>query len=217
MSECLAAVCLGFKNIPKKGSVGIPFPGCYIGIFSPDDKEVAYGEEGEICISGPNVMLGYYNNEKETNLALHIHDDGNIWLHSGDLGVMDENGFIKYTSRLKRLIVSSGYNVYPSQIEAILETHEAVLLSSVVGIPHNYKVEVPKAYIVLKKGYRANNEIIEQLKELCKKNLPKYALPYEYEFRKSLPRTLVGKVDFRKLQQENNEYRKKYQNEKEKI
>ncbi len=217
MSECLAAVCLGFKNIPKKGSVGIPFPGCYIGIFSPDDKEVAYGEEGEICISGPNVMLGYYNNEKETNLALHIHDDGNVWLHSGDLGVMDENGFIKYTSRLKRLIVSSGYNVYPSQIEAILETHEAVLLSSVVGIPHNYKVEVPKAYIVLKKGYRANNEIIEQLKELCKKNLPKYALPYEYEFRKSLPRTLVGKVDFRKLQQENNEYRKKYQNEKEKI
>ncbi len=207
MSECLAAVCLGLKNIPKKGSVGIPFPGCYIGIFSQEDKQLPYGQEGEICISGPNVMLGYYNNEKETNLALHIHEDGNIWLHSGDLGTMDENGFIKYTSRLKRLIVSSGYNVYPSQIEAVLEEHEAVMLSSVVGIKHEYKVEVPKAYIVLKKGYRESNKIIEELKERCKKNLPKYALPYEYEFRKSLPRTLVGKVDFRKLQQENKEIR----------
>lgn len=102
MSECLAAVCLGFKNILEYGSIGIPFPGCYIGIFNESDSEVPYGSEGEICISGPNVMLGYYNNEKETNGALHIHDDGNVWLHSGDLGVMDKNGFIKYTGRLKK-------------------------------------------------------------------------------------------------------------------
>jgi len=207
MSEALAAVSLELKNVHKYRTIGIPFPGCYMGIFSHDDKEVPIGEEGEICISGPNVMLGYYNNEKETNLALHIHDDGNVWLHSGDLGVMDKDGFIKYTSRMKRMIVSSGYNVYPNQIEALLETHHAVLLCSVVGIPHQYKVEVPKAYIVLKKDYRKSDKLIEEFKELCKKNLPKFSQPYEYEFRQSLPKTMIGKVDFRKLQQENNENR----------
>lgn len=216
MSECLAAVCLGFKHIPVKESIGVPFPGCYIGIFDSNDCEVPYGEEGEICISGPNVMLGYYNNEKETNAALHIHQDGNIWLHSGDLGVMDKNGFIRYTSRLKRLIVCSGYNVYPAQIENLFESHEAIMQCTVVGIPHPYKVEVPKAYLVLNKGYRKSDELIEELKEMVVKNLPKYAKVYEFEFRRSLPRTLVGKVDFRRLQKENNEMRKKL-NEKEKI
>ena len=217
MSECLAAVCLGFKNVLEYGSIGIPFPGAYIGIFDNSDQEVPYGSEGEICISGPNVMLGYYNNEKETNAALHIHSDGNVWLHSGDLGVMDKNGFIKYTGRLKRLIVTSGYNVYPVQIEEVLEKHQAVMLSSVVGIPHPYKQEVPKAYIVLNKGYRETEELVKELKELCAKNLPRYAKVYEFEFRKSLPRTMVGKVDFRKLQEENNKLRKKEKDEEEKI
>ena len=209
MSESLAAVALEPKSLYRSRSIGIPFPGCYMGIFDCNDKEVPYGEEGEICISGPNVMLGYYNNEKETNMALHIHEDGNVWLHSGDLGVMDEDGFIKYTSRIKRLIVSSGYNVYPNQIESLLETHDAVLLCSVVGIPHPYKVEVPKAFIVLKPGYKKDDKLIDEFKTICKKNLPKYAQPYEYEFRKSLPKTMIGKVDFRKLQRENNERRSK--------
>lgn len=207
MSESLAAVALNFKSNSKTGSFGIPLPGCYIGIFSPDNEEVPYGTEGEICISGPNVMLGYLNNEKETNLALHIHDDGNIWLHSGDLGIMDSDGFIKYTSRLKRLIVSSGYNIYPNQIEEVLETHEAVMLCSVIPEPHKYKGEVAKAFIVLNKAYKESDELINELRELCKKNLPKYSLPHDYEFRKSLPKTMVGKVDFRKLQMENNEKR----------
>ena len=158
-------------------------------------------------------MLGYYNNIKETNLALHIHDDGNIWLHSGDLGTMDKDGFIKYTSRLKRLIISSGYNVYPNQIEQLLESHEAVMLCSVVGIPHKYKMEVPKAFIVLNKGYKQSDELIEELKTLCQKNLPKYSQVYEYEFRKSLPKTIVGKVDFKKLQEENNKRRQKDEKE----
>lgn len=209
MSECLAAVALSIKSIPKTNTIGIPFPGCYIGIFSPDDEEKPYGEEGEICVSGPNVMLGYYNNVKETNATLHIHKDGNIWVHSGDLGIMDKNGFITYTSRLKRLIITSGYNVYPNQIETLLENHPAVMLCSVVGIPHPYKVEVPKAFIVLNKGYKATNELIDEFRELCKKNLAKFSRPVEYEFRKSLPKTLVGKVDFRKLQQENNKKREK--------
>ncbi len=165
MSEALSAVCLNFKSNPRKNSIGVPIPGCYIGIFSPEDKEVPYGVEGEICVSGPNVMLGYYNNEKETNLALHIHDDGNIWLHSGDLGIMDKDGYIKYTSRLKRLIISSGYNVYPSRVEEVIETHPAVMISSVIGIPHPYKGEVPKAFIVLNKDYKKSDELIKQIKK----------------------------------------------------
>ena len=104
---------------------------------------------------------------------------------------MDKNGFIKYTGRLKRLIVTSGYNVYPVQIEEVLEKHQAVMLSSVVGIPHPYKQEVPKAYIVLNKGYRETEELVKEL-------------------------TMVGKVDFRKLQEENNKLRKKEKDEEEK-
>lgn len=203
MSESVSAIAFGRKNNIREGTIGIPFPGVYVGIFSSDDKELPYGEEGEICISGPNVMLGYYNNVKETNIALHIHKDGNIWLHSGDLGIMDKDGFLTYTSRLKRMIISSGYNVYPSQIEELLESHPAVMLCSVVGIPHKYKLEVPKAYIVLNKGFLPIEPLISELKNLCSKNLPKYAQPYKYEFRKSLPKTIVGKIDFRSLQEEN--------------
>ena len=214
MSECLAAICLGFKHIPEYGSIGVPFPGCYMAICNAEDEEVPYGTPGEICVTGPNVMLGYYNNEKETNAALHIHKDGNVWLHSGDLGIMNKNGFIKYTGRIKRLIVTSGYNVYPVQIEEVLESHPAIMQATVVGIPHPYKQEVPKAFLVLNKGYKENDKLIIELKKLCEKNLPKYAKVQEYEFRKSLPRTMVGKVDFRKLQQENNEKRWKENQEK---
>ena len=213
MSESLAAIALEKKWIPKKdGTVGIPFPGCYIGIYDHNDKEVPYGKEGEICVSGPNVMLGYYNNEKETNLALHIHKDGNVWLHSGDIGVMDKDGYITYKSRLKRLIISSGYNVYPSQIEELLESHPAVMLASAIGVPHPYKQEVVKVYIVLNKGYKKSGKLTDEFKNLCKENLPRYAWPHDYEYRDSLPRTMIGKVDFKALQEENNRLRQEEQN-----
>lgn len=208
MTEAVAAVSFDLKYASRPGSIGIPWPGTYVKIVKPNtDEEVPYGTDGEICISGPTVMLGYYNDEKETNNALRIHNDGNIWLHSGDIGVMDNDGFITYKQRLKRMIVSSGYNVYPSQIEEVLEKHPAVLDSSVIGVPHPYKVEVAKAYVVLKKGYRESASLKEELLELCKKNLAKYSIPKEWEFRKSLPKTIVGKVDFRKLQEENKRIR----------
>ena len=208
MTEAVAAVSFDLKYASKPGTVGIPWPGTYVQIVKPGtDEEVPYGEAGEICISGPTVMLGYYDNEKETNEALHIHKDGNIWLHSGDIGVMDEEGFITYKQRLKRMIVTSGYNVYPNQIEDVLEKHPVVLNAFVLGVPHPYKVEVPKAYIVLKKGYRENELLKQELLELCQKNLAKYAIPKEWEFRKSLPKTVVGKIDFKKLQEENRKKR----------
>lgn len=208
MTEALAAVSFDLKYASREGTIGIPWPGTYIKIVKPGtDEEVPYGEDGEICICGPTVMLGYYNNEKETNDALHIHKDGNIWLHSGDIGTMDKDGFITYRQRLKRMIITSGYNVYPSQIEEVLERHPGVLDTTVIGVPHPYKIEVPKAFIVLKPGYKDNEKLREELTELCRKNLAKYAIPKEFEFRKSLPKTIVGKVDFRKLQQENIEKR----------
>ena len=213
MTEAVACISFDLKFASHPGTVGIPWPGTYVQITKPGtDEEVPIGEDGEICICGPTVMLGYYNNEKETNEALHIHKDGNVWLHSGDIGSMDEDGFITYKQRLKRMIVTSGYNVYPSQIEEVIERHPAVMDSSVIGIPHPYKVEVAKAFIALKQGYHETAKIRAEIEELCRKNLAAYSIPKEYEFRKSLPKTMIGKVDFRKLQQENIEKRQKEEN-----
>ena len=208
MTEAVAAVCVDLRHASRPGTIGIPWPGNYLKIVKPGtDEEVPVGEDGEIVVTGPSVMLGYYNNEKETNDALRFHKDGNLWLHTGDIGSMDKDGFFSYKQRLKRMIVSSGYNVYPSQIEEVLEQHEAVLDSTVIGVPHPYKVEVAKAYIALKQGYRDTPALRQELLELCEKNLAKYSIPKEWEFRKSLPKTIVGKVDFRKLQEENMEKR----------
>ena len=110
-----------------------------------------YGEEGEICVNGPTVMMGYINNDKETDKVLIRHEDNRVWLHTGDLGYRDKKGEFFFSSRLKRMIVSSGYNIYPGQIEEILNAHPLIKNSVAVGVPHPYKKEVVKAYIVLKK------------------------------------------------------------------
>ena len=200
MTEALAAVCLGISDINKSGSIGIPLPGNNIKIINPSTRKTnPYNVVGEICINTKALMMGYLNNETETNQALQIHGDGHVWLHSGDLGYMDEDGFIFCKGRIKRMIITSGYNVYPSHIEEVIQSHPAVLQCTVVGVPHPYKQEVPKAFIVLKEGYLplfVKNEI----KEHCKKNLAKYMVPKEFVFRKKLPKTKLGKVDFKKLQ-----------------
>lgn len=200
MTEALAAVCLGIADINKSGSIGIPLPGNNIKIINPSTRKTnPYNVVGEICINTKALMMGYLNNEAETNEALQIHDDGHVWLHSGDLGYMDEDGFIFCKGRIKRMIITSGYNVYPSHIEEVIQSHPSVLQCTVVGVPHPYKQEVPKAFIVLKDGYIplfVRNEI----KEYCKKNLAKYMVPKEFVFRKKLPKTKLGKVDFKKLQ-----------------
>lgn len=201
LSEAVCGVALGDPRNIKGEAIGYPLPGIYVGIFDKSDKELPYGEEGEICVCGPTVMLGYYNNEKETNIALHVHKDGNVWLHTGDLGMMDEEGFLTHTNRLKRMIISSGYNVYPNRIEKLLESHPAVMLCSVVGVPHKRKMEVPKAYVVLNDDHKRGELILLELKKLCHKNLPKYAWPTDIEIMDKLPTTKVGKVDFKKLQE----------------
>ena len=202
LTEALSAICLGTKKINKSGSVGIPMPGNYIKIINPVTRErCKYNEVGEICIHNKALMLGYLNNETETNEALQMHDDGHIWLHTGDLGYMDEDGFTFYKGRSKRMIICSGYNVYPSHIESVIESHPAVLQCSVVGMPHPYKKEVPKAFIVLKSGFHGLF-IKNEIKEFCKKNLEHHMVPYKFIYRKSLPKTKIGKVDFRKLMED---------------
>ena len=204
LSEASGAAVLAYGDYNVLGSIGIPFPGNNVKIVRPHtQEELPNGEIGEICISGPTVMMGYYNNEVETNDALQIHKDKMLWLHTGDMGyIREEDGIIFYQSRLKRMIISSGYNVYPQQIENVIETHEAVMKCTVIGIPHKYKVQVAKAIIVLKSGYTDTSAIKKSIKELCEKNLARFSLPYEYEFRESLPKTLIGKVDFKKLSEE---------------
>lgn len=206
MTEGLAAVSAsyGVANIPC--SIGIPLYGNEMKIVVPGtQEEVAVGEDGEICVSGATVMMGYLNNKKETNEILQVHKDKKIWLHTGDAGYMDKDGIFFFKSRIKRMIVSSGYNIYPAHLEDVLEQHPAVLKCTVIGIPHKYKVEVAKAYIVLEEGYSDSFSTKKSIKEHCEKNLPEYAFPYEYEFRKSLPTTLIGKVNFRELEKESRE------------
>ncbi len=202
LSEALAAVCLACDEVNKSGSVGVPLPGNQVKIIDPSTRETLnYGSIGEICIHTKAFMQGYLNEESETNTALQIHEDGHIWLHTGDLGYMDKDGFVFYKGRLKRMIISSGYNVYPSHVEEVIESHPAVLQCSVVGVPHPYKEEVPKAFIVLKEGYMAMF-VKDDIKEYCKKKLSKYMIPSEFVFRKRLPKTKLGKVDFKSLQKD---------------
>ena len=149
-------------------------------------------------------MMGYLNNEKETNEVLEKDKKGKIWLHTGDLGYINEDGALFFVQRLKRLIIVSGYNVFPSHIEDVLNKNEYILNSCVVGIPDPYKIQVPKAYIVLNDGIKPTMEIKSEIKKYCKKNLSNYMIPKQFVFRESLPKTLIGKVDYKVLEKENN-------------
>ena len=184
-----------------KGTLGIPNPDMIVKIFEPNsDIEKSVGDVGEICITGPTLMMGYINEDEETKKTLVIHNDGKTWLHTGDLGYMDKDGFIFYTSRLKRMIITNGYNVYPIELEDIINKCKYVDTCTVVGIPHKIKSQTPKAVIVLKSNVQDTPEVREEIRRYCYKNIAKYAVPTEYEFRTSLPKTAVGKVAYRDLE-----------------
>ena len=203
LTECICGTCLTPQNEYRDGSIGIPYPDTIYRIVEPGtEKELPYGKMGEIIISGPTVMKGYYKEEEETKNVLKTDKYGRTWLHTGDLAIMDSDGFVYYKQRLKRMIITSGYCVYPGQIENVIDSHPDVLMSCVIGVPHPYKVEVAKAFIVLKQGVKQNEAIINSIKKLCVTNLAKFSVPYEFEFRDSLPKTLVGKVAYKKLEEE---------------
>lgn len=203
MTEGLAALCLSVGENYKSRTIGKPLIGTEMCIVEPGTVNVLpAGEDGELCVSGPTVMIGYRNNPEETLNTLRVHADGKTWLHTGDMAAIDEDGFIHYKLRIKRMMITSGFNVYPTQIESVIEELDFVDKCVVVSIPHQYKKEVAKAYIVLKNGKEKSDATKEEIRAYCKKKLMHYSVPYKYEFVDILPKTAYNKIDFMKLQRE---------------
>ena len=201
-TETVTACCLTPTHMHKEGSIGLPFPDTYIKIVSPGtDYELPYGQEGEILLAGPTVMKEYMNHPQESAITLQTHSDGLTWVYTGDLGIMDEQGFVFFKGRAKRMIITSGYNVYPAQIENILDAHEKVQMSCVIAIPDPYKMQKVKAFVKLAAGVAPTDEVKQELMEHCRKFVAKYAMPYDIEFREEMPKTLVGKVAYRILEE----------------
>jgi len=202
-TETVTACCLTPPHMHKEGSIGLPFPDTYIKIVRPGtDEELPYGEEGEILLAGPTVMQEYMKHPDETAQTLRAHADGLTWVYTGDLGTMDEEGFVFFKGRAKRMIVSSGYNVYPAQIENLLDANEMVQMSCVIGVPDAYKMQKVKAFVKLNPGVPANDDTKKAILDYCARHVAKYAMPYDVEFREELPKTLVGKVAYRILEEE---------------
>ena len=202
-TETVTASCLTPIHMAKEGSIGLPFPDMYFKIVEPGtDIEVPYGQEGEILMAGPTVMKEYVNHPEETAQTLRHHADGLTWVYTGDLGVMDADGFVYFRGRKKRMIITSGYNVYPGQLENILDANPMVQMSCVIGVPDPYKMQKVKAFVMLASGVEPTQETEDKLMRYCRQHIAKYALPYDIEFRKTLPTTLVGKVAYRELEDE---------------
>jgi long-chain acyl-CoA synthetase len=203
LTEAVTAIMATPIDHYREGSVGIPFPDMLAKIVtSGTTEEAPVGEEGEICLHGPAVMLGYLDQPEETAGALRTHADGKVWLHTGDIGTMDEDGFFYFKLRLKRMIKSSGMNVYPAQVEEILYRHPDVLKACVIGVPDEKQVQRVKAFVVLKDPAKAGAETEKALVAHCQEHLIRWSCPREIEFRSDLPCTLVGKVAFNTLEME---------------
>ncbi|MFW9879135.1 MAG: AMP-binding protein [Candidatus Thorarchaeota archaeon] len=206
LTEAVTGICAMPLGEYREGSIGIPFPDMMMKIVELDTtKEAPIGQEGELCIHGPAVMLGYLNKPEETAKTLKKHEDGRTWLHTGDIATMDKDGFFYFKIRLKRMIKSSGFNVYPAQVEDVLYKHPDVLEACVIGVPDEKQVEKVKAFVVLKDPNKESKEMEEKLIIHCQENLIKWSCPREIEFSKQLPKTLVGKIDFKQLEEQEKE------------
>ena len=205
LTECVTASCLTPKDSYREGSIGLPFPDTVYAVVAPDTDDILpYGEEGEIILRGPSVMKGYLNNEEETARTLRKLADGNIWLYTGDLGKMDEDGYVYFRQRIKRMIITNGYNVYPGQLENIIDGLKEVAYSCVIGVKDPKRMQRVRAYVVLNEGYKADNKMKETIMQALRLHIAQYALPKEIIFRNELPKTLVGKVHYRLLEEEAN-------------
>lgn len=209
LTESVAVATLTPYFYYEENSIGRAISGVEVKLVKEGtDIEVKSGKKGEICISGPIVMMGYLNEEESTKETLRTHEDGKIWLHTGDVGYFNKDGILFFTSRMKRMIVSSGYNIYPNYIERVLETHPAINEAVVVGIPNSFRGEVVIANIVLKENFRYSSRLENDIKDHLRKSVAKYSMPYKFEVHKSLPKTLMLKINYKKLEELN---RKKYE------
>lgn len=209
LTESVTATCLTPADNYRPGSIGIPFPDVLFKVVKVGTtEEVPAGEDGEICLCGPNIMLCYYNNPEETANVLKVHEDGRTWLHSGDIGSMDEDGFLYFRQRYKRVIIKSGYNIYPGQLENAINEYPGVKSSCVIGVPDPVKQQIVKAFIVLDDGVTPDEAFMAGLKKHCKENIAGYAQPKEFEFIDVMPTTKVGKIAYRELEAREEEKRK---------
>ena len=195
-----SVTCMG--NVNKFTSLGIPLPLNTYGIFERGtDKELKYGEEGEICITGPTEMLGYLDNEEEEGKVIKIHSDGKKWIHSEDVGIIDGDGFLFFKGRYKRLIPHGGFKLYPSYIEGVIMKHPNIDNCCVISIPDKVYGASPEAHVVIKKDSMSElKKLKEELIKLCQDKLPSYSQPEDFIFEEDLPLTSVGKVDYKKVE-----------------
>lgn len=207
MTEASSTATISFENANKVGTNGVPLSKTIISAFDTETcKELSYGMEGELCISTPTKMLGYYGKPEETKCVLKQHEDGTVWIHTGDIGNVDENGFITVSGRVKRLIIRyDGFKVFPTYIENVVLTHKAVENCCVVGVKDEQHMQgkLPVVFLVCGKTFvNKETQIIEELKELCERELPEYAQPIKFYVRENLPLTSIGKIDYRELEKE---------------
>lgn len=198
LTECVTGSCLMPEDSDEMMSVGLPYADTFYKVVGSDGNELPYGEEGEIILRGPTVMKGYYKEPEETAAALEMREDGNIWLHTGDIGCIGENGYVYFRQRLKRMIVSGGYNIYPQNIEEIISSHSDVVMCAVVGVPDQILGEKVRACVVPAEG-ADEEKLRRELMDMLKKDIAKYALPRDILFYKALPKTLVGKIAYNEL------------------
>lgn len=205
MTEVCAGVSGTVDANNEIGSVGIPFVKTIISVFDPETgEELTYNGQGEICISGPNVMLGYYENEAATKAIKRVHKDGTVWIHSGDIGYMNEKGSLFIVDRVKKMIVRyDGFKVFPSLIERTVSAHASVSSCCAVGTPDTEHTQgmLPVVFVVLHEGFDAKT-VNDELRILCQTELPEYAQPVWFKFVDALPLTPIGKVDYRALEKE---------------
>jgi long-chain acyl-CoA synthetase len=203
LTEAVTAIMATPVNHYREKSVGVPFPDMEAKIVKINTTEtVPVGQEGELCLRGPAVMLGYLDQPEETAGVLKTHADGKTWLHTGDIFTMDEDGFFYFKLREKRMIKSSGMNVYPAQVEEVLYRHPDVEAACVIGVPDKAQVERVKAFVVLKDKSKASPEKGNEIIEFCRTLMIKWSCPREIEFRDDLPKTLVGKIAFKELEKQ---------------
>jgi long-chain acyl-CoA synthetase len=199
LTECSPVTHVNPFEKPRPGTIGIPIPDteCKVVDLDDPDHQMPVGERGELCIKGPQVMLGYWGKPEATAEMIR-----NEWLHTGDVAVMDEDGFFRIVDRIKDMIIVSGFNVYPTEVEAVLFRHPKISKCCVVGLPDETTGEAVKAYVTLKQGETATAAELEAWCRDPAQGLTGYRVPRLWEFRESLPETLVGKVLRRVLQEE---------------
>ena len=198
MMACIINPVLGKKKV---GSIGMPLPDVEVRVVDADtgEKILPIGEVGEILVRSPQNMVGYWQKEDETALTMQVHGEGDPWLHTGDLGYMDEEGYVFIVDRKKDLIKTSGYQVWPREIEEVISLHPAVAEVGVAGVPDPIKGEVAKAWIILRSGMSATEE---EIRNHCRERIAPYKVPARVDFCKELPKSMIGKVLRRVLAEE---------------